>query len=121
MQSLPKSAREAFYKQIRESAGRTEIEEIIKEYYRATYFEQETSKGNRRYLPLNVWKVKGFDEKRIERIDDKKWDEEMQCFMYGVTVRSKVNEQGRKEVWSKEVGGENQPGSRAVGKEHEEN
>ena len=53
------------------------MNEIIKETYKASYFESETSKGNRRYLPLSVWARKGFDEKRIEQIDDKKWDEEM--------------------------------------------
>ena len=85
------------------------MNEIIKETYKASHFESETSRGNRRYLPLTVWAKKGFDTERIEQIDDKKWDEEMQCFMYGATVRSKVNEQGNKEEWNKEIGGETQP------------
>ena len=89
MKRLPRAGREEFFKQIRDAAGGAEMEEIIQEYHRATHFEQETSKGNKKYLPLNVWKVKGFDSERIAENDDKKWDEEMECFMYGHTVRTR--------------------------------
>ena len=56
----------------------------------ASHVEQETSYiTDKRYLPLIIWKRKGFDEKRIEQIGDKIWDEAMQCFMYGVRVRTR--------------------------------
>ena len=86
MRNLPEAEREEFYKKIRDAAGGAEMEEIMQEYYRAAHFEQETSKGNRRYLPLNVWKKKGFDEKRSEKVGDKKWDEEL-GWVYGATVK----------------------------------
>ena len=72
MKTLPKHERDAFVKKIRDSANGEQMSEIIKETYKASYFESETSKGNRRYLPLTVWAKKGFDEKRIEQNDDKK-------------------------------------------------
>ena len=60
------------------------MNEIIKETYKASHFESETSRGDRRYLPLTVWAKKGYDEKGIEQNDDKQWDAEM-GFMYGAT------------------------------------
>ena len=56
---------------------------------RAEYIEQETSRGERMYVPLSVWQRKGFDVKMIEQNDDKQWHAEMVCFVYGFTVRAR--------------------------------
>ena len=61
----------------------------------ATHFDHAEAnrrygETNRRYLPMGVWKRKGFDEERIEKEGDRKWDVELD-WLYGFTVKKLVS------------------------------
>ena len=90
---MSKVERQLFFRRIGEARGAKAIREIVKELHIVKQYETQKANGVRAWLPLKVWEVKGFDPKRIEKVGDKRWDNEF-GWVFGASVSSRSEEEG---------------------------
>ena len=86
-----------------EARGKAAIVKVVEEVRIHEHFDETSSIGEREYLPLEVWKRKGFPWKKIRRNDDKH-ECPIMGTVYGALIRSKRNEEGHKNLWRETVG-----------------
>ena len=104
MRRYSKEQREEFWKKVCDAHGKEEVSKIVEEVQVQEHFDESTTIGERTYLPLSVWRKRGFPWKRIRQADDKHECPTMGT-VYGALIRAKVDKEGNRNIWRETFGG----------------